>query len=73
MANGRIARFELYMSIVGQEWGKPRAAGQWPNDATLKTIRLDDAVEARFIKLVALSEVNNQPFTSVAEVDVILE
>ena len=73
MTNGRIARYELYLTAVGREWGRPVALGEWPNDATLKTIRLDQAVEARFVKLVALSEVRGQPFASVAEVDVILE
>jgi len=73
MANGRIAKYELYATVVGQEWGQPIASGQWPNDAQLKTIRLDKPVEARFLKLVALSEVRGQPFAAIAEVDVILE
>jgi hypothetical protein len=73
MTNGRIAKFELYTSVVGQPWGQPVASGQWPNDAQPKTIRLDEAIEARFLKLVALSEVGGRPFASVAEIDVILE
>jgi hypothetical protein len=73
MTNGRIKRFEFYLGNVGQEWGRPIAAGEWPNDASLKTIRLDNPVEARLVKLVALSEVQGQPFTSIAEVDVIIE
>lgn len=73
MTNGRISRFEVYTTNVGQDWGRPIAAGEWPNDASLKTIRLDSPVEARLVKLVALSEVQDQPFTSIAEVDVIIE
>ncbi len=73
MTNGRIARYELYLTTVGREWGRPVASGEWTNDASLKTIRLDQAVEARFIKLVALSEVRGQPYASAAEIDVILE
>ena len=74
MTNGRIARYELYAEHRSARNGaEPVASGEWPNDATLKTIRLDQAVEARFVKLVALSEVRGQPFASVAEVDVILE
>jgi hypothetical protein len=72
MTNGRIAQFEVYTSIDGQEWGRARASGQWSDDAVLKTIRFDP-VEARFLKLVALSEVRGQPFAAAAEVDVILE
>ncbi len=73
MANGRIARFELYASVDGQGWGQPLASGQWPNDAVLKTIRLDEPVEARFVRLVALREVQGQPFAAVAEVDILVE
>jgi len=73
MTNGRISRFEVYATNVGQDWGRPIALGQWPNDASLKTIRFDTAVEARFVKLVALSEVQGQPFASAAEIDLILE
>ncbi|HNS19636.1 MAG TPA: discoidin domain-containing protein [Sedimentisphaerales bacterium] len=73
MTNGRIGRFELHLSRDGRQWGPPVAAGQWPDDGSLKTIRLDAAVEARFIRLTALSEVRGQPFASAAELDVILE
>jgi len=73
MTNGRIGRFELHLSTDGRQWGRPVATGQWPDDASLKTIRLDAAVEARFIRLTALSEVRGQPFASAAELDVILE
>jgi len=73
MANGRIAKFELYATVVGKPWGEPLASGQWPNDAQLKTIRLDEAVEARFLKLVALSEVQGRAFAAVAEVDILPE
>jgi hypothetical protein len=73
MTNGRIGRVELHLSRDGRQWGPPGAAGQWPDDGSLKTIRLDAAVEARFIRLTALSEVRGQPFASAAELDVILE
>jgi len=73
MANGRIARFELYATVVGRPWGEPIASGQWPNDARLKTIQLGEAIDARFLKLVALGEVQGRPFASVAEVDILVE
>ncbi len=73
MTNGRIARYEIYLSTDGENWGKPIAEGTWPNDGEQKTIRFKEPRDARFIKLVALSEVNGQPFTSVAEVGVVLE
>ena len=41
MTNGRIARYEIYVSPDGENWGKPVAEGTWPNDAELKTVRFD--------------------------------
>jgi len=73
MTNGRIAEYEVYVSTDGQNWGSPVASGTWPNDAVMKTVRFDQPQNAQFIKLVALTEVNNQPFASVAELGIILE
>jgi len=73
MANGRIARFEIYVSTDGNQWGQAVAAGTWPNDAALKTVRFDRPQTARFVKLVALREVRGQPYASVAEIDILTE
>jgi hypothetical protein len=73
MTNGRIARYEIYVSTDGEDWRKPVAEGTWPNDAALKTVRFNEPHDARFIKLVALGEVNGQPYASVAEVGIVLE
>jgi hypothetical protein len=73
MANGRIAEFEVYASSDGQDWGQPLAAGTWPNGADLQTVRFDQPVIARYLKLLARSEVGGQGFTSAAEIDVLLE
>jgi hypothetical protein len=70
--NGRIAEFEVYVGDDGNNW-KRRAAGRWPNSAERKAVRFEQPVTARYLKLVALSEVAGQPFTSAAEVDVLLE
>ena len=71
MANGRIAQYEIAVSLDGKKWSVPVASGEWPNDAALKTITFDRPVDARFVKLVALREVNGEPWTSAAEVEVI--
>ncbi|MBN1507947.1 MAG: discoidin domain-containing protein [Sedimentisphaerales bacterium] len=73
MTNGRIARYEVYISDDGRNWGRPVATGAWPDDAATKTVRFDRPQDARFVKLLALSEVNNRPYTSAAEIGVILE
>ena len=77
MTNGRIARYEFYVSTdgrapsEGRSWGTPVARGTFPNDAAEQEVLFKKPQPARFIRLVALSEVNRQGFTSVAELDVI--
>ena len=70
--NGRIAEFEVYVGDDGNNWQK-RAAGRWPKSAERKTVRFEQPATTRYLKLLALSEVSGQPFTSAAEVDVLLE
>lgn len=72
MANGRIADYEIYTSDDGQDWQRA-AAGRWPNHAAVQTVRFEKPVAARYLKLVALSEVNGNGFTSAAEIDLLLE
>jgi len=68
MANGRIARFEVSVSEDAGNWGKPRASGKWPNNSAEKTVRFEEPVRARYVRLTALSEVKGNPFASAAEV-----
>ena len=72
MANGRIADYEIYTGDDGQDWQRA-AAGRWPNRAAAQTVRFEKPVAARYLKLVALSEVNGNGFTSAAEIDLLLE
>ncbi len=72
MANGRIAKYEIHASDEGRNW-RQVAAGQWPNRAAAQTVRFEKPVTARYLKLVALTEVNGNGFTSAAEIDVLLE
>jgi len=69
MANGRIARFAIYTSTDGKTWGEPVARGTWPNDTRPKEVTFAQPRRARYVKLVAESEVRGRPWTSVAEVD----
>lgn len=72
MSNGRIARFAVYVSQDGSEWGEPVASGSWPDTADAQTLRFPATVTGRYVKLVAASEVRGQTFASVAELDVLL-
>jgi hypothetical protein len=69
--NGRIADYIIYVSDDGKTWSEA-ASGKWNNDANPKQAYFSKPVKCRFIKLKALSEVNGNPWTTVAEFDVIL-
>lgn len=70
-SNGRIARYAVHVSHDGRHWRGPVAAGTWPNDSRRKTVCFDKPHRAGFVKLVSFSQVNDQPFTSIAEFDII--
>ncbi|HCT78880.1 MAG TPA: alpha-L-fucosidase [Micromonosporaceae bacterium] len=67
--NGTIARYEVYVSADGTTWGSPATAGTWPSGAAEKTASFA-AVRGRFVRLRALSEVNGNPWTSAAELNI---
>ncbi len=73
MANGRIAAYEIYVSDDGKQWGEPVAQGNFPNTGDLQTVLFKQPRAARFIRFVALKEVNGNKFASIAELDVIVE
>ena len=58
------------MSIDGVNWGNAVASGTFPNTSAEQTVSFAIA-SARFVRLRALSEVNGNPVTSVAELNVL--
>jgi hypothetical protein len=73
MSNGRIARFAIDLSLDGQHWQESLWTGTWNNDHALKVLKQQKPVNARFIRVRALSEVNGQPYASLAEMKVLTE
>jgi len=69
-ANGRIAQFEFYVSEDGTNWGSPVATGVFANSKVEKEVSCA-AKTGQYIRLVALSEVNGNPWTSMAEINVL--
>ncbi|PHE12688.1 metalloprotease [Bacillus pseudomycoides] len=67
--NGTIKNYEFYVSSDGVNWGTAVATGTFANDTTLKQVGFVIKT-GRYIKLRALSEINNNPWTSVAELNV---
>jgi hypothetical protein len=70
MSNGRIADFQIYTSRDGKSWGPPAASGRWLDDPKKQAVPFAAPVAARFLKLVAKSEVNGHSWAAVAELDV---
>jgi hypothetical protein len=69
--NGRIKKFEFYVSSDGTNWGSPVAQGAFPNKPSATAIHFPKPVPARYFKFVAISEQNNGPWASAAEIDVL--
>ncbi len=68
--NGLIKDYEFYVSEDGVNWGTPVAAGRFENSKSAKSISFPLAT-ARYVRFVALNEVNDAPWTSAAEFDVV--
>ncbi|KAF4963192.1 hypothetical protein FSARC_8770 [Fusarium sarcochroum] len=67
--HGWIARHSVFLSTDGTNWGNPVAFGNWYADDTEKFSNFETR-RARFVRLVAITEANDQPWTSIAEVNV---
>ena len=70
-SNGRIAQVEALCSQDAQSWGAAAATAKWPDSEKLQTFEFRQPITARYLKLVAKSEINGNPFAAVAELDVL--
>jgi hypothetical protein len=68
--NGSIKDYEFYVSNDGQDFGQPVKKGAFGAGKEKKTVTFDP-VNCRFIKLKALSEINDAAWTSAAEIGVV--
>lgn len=66
--NGMIADYEIYVSQDGSSWGSPVKTGSWATSKDEKTVSMSGQT-GRYVMLVALSEVNGNAWTSVAEIN----
>ena len=71
MTNGRIADYECYVSTKPDDWGEPVAKSTFKNENKQQQVLFDEPLEARYVRLVALSEVNKEYYTTVAELGII--
>ena len=68
--NGRIKDYRFYVSEDGVNWWSPVATGTFANTAAEKQVSCTTST-GQFVRLVALSEVNGNPYTSMAEINVV--
>ncbi len=73
MSNGRIDRYRFQAGRDGKDWGEPVAEGRFPNTGRLQTVRFARPVTARYIRLTALCGVNGRPWTSLAELGLVVD
>lgn len=72
--NGTVVKYEVYISNDGKDWSKPAAGGEFPNiknNPVLQRVPFAEPKQCRYVKFVALSEINGQPWASAAELGVI--
>ena len=68
--NGMVKAYEVYLSTDGQTWGQAAASGEFKNTTAVQTATLKTPVAARYLKFVAKSEINGNPWTSAAEIGI---
>lgn len=66
-SNGNITSYEIQVSTNGTDFCKV-SEGKWENNASLKTVRFDNQVEATHVRLIAKAGVGG--FASAAELNV---
>ena len=72
-ANGSIREYELYVGRSEADFGPAVARGTFRRVQSANSVRLPQKTEGRYVKLVARSEVNGNPWTSIAELQVLAE
>ena len=68
--NGTIGNFEFYVSDDPKDFGPPAAKRAMGRILTEYTVNLKPKRTGRYVRLVALSEVNGRPWTSIAELNI---
>ncbi len=68
--NGRIDEYEVYVTLDPRDWGEPVATGHWRNTSEPEYARFEPKL-GRYVRLRALREVNGNPWTSAAEINVL--
>jgi hypothetical protein len=68
--HGTITEYQFYVSEDGRDWGEPVARGIFAGGRTETTVMFPGTV-GRFVSLMALSEIDGNPWTSAAEINIL--
>ncbi|MFK8007335.1 MAG: LamG-like jellyroll fold domain-containing protein [Saprospiraceae bacterium] len=68
--NGAIADYDFYISSDGINWGSANVSGAFPNSTDQQEVIFSTEI-GRYIRIVANSELNGNPWTSIAELNVL--
>jgi len=68
--HGMVAQYQFYASTDRTNWGTAVASGTFNSDRNEKRVMFTSKT-ARYVRFVAQSEINGQPWASVAELDLI--
>jgi len=79
--NGWINEYEFYVGDDGKNWNEPAAKGNFKLDDSLKKVILysaesvysDQSVKGRYIRFVARKGFGDDPYTTIARLDVITD
>jgi glucose/arabinose dehydrogenase len=71
LSNGNIANYELLVSADGVKWPAPAAKGTLANTSKEQEVKFAQAVQGRYVRLRALTEVKGRPWTSMAELNLL--
>lgn len=67
--NGRVGQYRFAISNDRKNWTTV-AEGRFPSGTERQVVTLKEPVRTRYLRFVALSELSDQNFTSVAEIDI---
>ncbi len=66
-SNGRVLRYEVYFSNSPRLWGEPAASGTFSNSADKQTVNITSKPEARYMKFLVRTVVDDRGYASAAE------
>lgn len=71
-SNGRIEQYNLWVSIDGENWELTKKEEVFTPSTSPQKILFDSPKKIRYYKLELIKEVNGKPFSSIAELDIII-